>query len=265
MVFFDNCGVSINGSGILAESVGFSMQNSLQSFPALGYKIPSTQIPTDFIRGSLSISYFAERDNEPNIQIINKIKSGEQFANWSPEQIIFGNITGSGYLENYSLKITPLDQAKATANYGIFIPSSGQMIASKSSRNPLFSGVADGWNTVLSSPGEVTDTLNLFDFTYSFRAAWQPVYVIGNTLPIQTQLLNGEESLSLLTDTPEDILFSGSQLTTVTNNYTGISLNLYRQDSSIAIPFNDFILKSAQTNGSLEDVVKVTLEANRFF
>jgi len=265
MLFFSDCEVKVNGSGIFADSASFSTQNSIQSYPILGYKSPSTQMPNDIIRGNISVSYFVEADNEPNLNIINKIKSGEQYFTWEPEQIVLGGITGYGYLEGYNLKINPLEPGRAQANYSVVMPLSGSFSAVRSSRTPNYTGMINGWNTSLLSPIESPGSFLPLDMTYNFRAAWNPVTVFGEKNPMQVQFLNGEESLSMTAESTRGIAFSGTNLFSETNGYTGISLRLYGSDSEIHLSFDEMVVKSTQINGSVDDVLRVNVDAGRFF
>ncbi len=48
-----------------------------------------------------------------------------------------------------------------------------------------------------------------YEFSYEFRAAWEPIYSIGNKYPVQVKLIQGDERMTITRDSFYNINFSG--------------------------------------------------------
>ena len=263
-LYFTGAEIKVNGSGLIAESVSISTQNAVTQLAALGYRTLSATTPSNNVTSTINITYLVEPINEPNLAVVEYIKTGFNQFNWEPTLIGFAGITGSGYLTNYGLKITPNDQVRASVSYQCFHPLTGGLVSTPLNRTVEFSGLADSWLSFLISP--ITEfRFPVYDIDYSFRAAWEPVYKMGQKTPLQVQFQNGEENVSLVWDNFKHIEYSGTSFTGEINQMTGISLLLHQRDENININLSGTILTNSQINGTVDDIIKTTLQGTRFF
>ena len=78
MLYFDNIDVVVNGTGVLVEQATLSSQNYLDPAYVLDKRGELSQPVTDSIRQELSLTYFVEVDNEPNLEIVQSLKNFRQ-------------------------------------------------------------------------------------------------------------------------------------------------------------------------------------------
>ena len=264
MVFFDNCLVVIDGSGVLADSASLTMQNSAQALYALGYKVPTEVTIGDAVRGTLSVSYFVEADNEPVFALVNVLKTGHNNFNWTPTQFAVAGVTGSGYLESYSIKTTPNQPTKASASFAIYHPLTGAPSDSKISRDVYFTGICHAWQTSLIFP-VLGQSFDVYDFDYSFRAVWEPIYAIGNKAPLQVQFSNAEENITILGEQFYHVNISGSALSGAISYATGLSMNIHDSTRNLVFPFYGMTVKTSQVALGLDDFLKVSINASKAY
>lgn len=128
MIYFDEIDVLIDGSGIVAESANIDTENSLSPLYILGQKFAGNSIPNGPVKSNINLSYAWEPNFDPNLKIINNIKNTFQNFNFSPVNISVAGLTGLGFLESYSAKISQNDVGKISASYAIYTPLSGNFV-----------------------------------------------------------------------------------------------------------------------------------------
>ena len=64
MIFFDQCDVIVNGTGILATQATLSTANSLAPIKIIGHRGILTQAPQRDLTSNLQLSYFLETDKD---------------------------------------------------------------------------------------------------------------------------------------------------------------------------------------------------------
>ncbi len=212
MILFDKCDVKINGTGIIAESASIDESVQLQFIEAVGYRGnlgPSSNGPRI---STIQIDYFIETRNEPNYKIVSGLKRNQNTFHYEPISVVVNSITGSGYLENYLIRTTQDDLARASATFICFVPLSGNLTETRWTgvvNRDGVSGLAHGWNTKMYLPDNSTATDNFYSFGYEFKANWDPIYVVGAQRPAQVQLAQINETVSLNSDFYRPIFNSG--------------------------------------------------------
>ena len=73
MIYFNDVEVTVNGTGILANSASISSRNQIQPVRVLGRKGIAFQAPAGPIQSDFSISYLPETNNEPNYNIVKAL------------------------------------------------------------------------------------------------------------------------------------------------------------------------------------------------
>lgn len=209
MIWFDNCDVAIGGSGIMSDSASIEVNNELEPIYSLGRKGIGNQSPNGPIRANFRISYYCELSNEPSFKELNGIKSLTGF-NYSGVQIEIGGITGYNcYLTDYSVRAQPNSLTRASVSYASFTEPSGQISNKKGVIQYNLSGAfAHGWSTyILTTTGFLTAPT--YNFDYTFNANWTPIYILGQQHPLQVNLLDAHERMTLVRESFYNINFSG--------------------------------------------------------
>ena len=223
--WYDRSPVIIDSSGILAESISASSKNSVEGLRALGRKGivgRSAQGPN---QTSISVDYYLEPGNEPNYNRLQSWKEDLITNNYSPLKIEVMGITGSGWIDRYSVKSTINSPAKVSVSYTVYgemsgVNSTGITVSLDQTQT---SGIGHGWSTYLLPNNEVTELFS--DFEYSCSLNWKPFFVLGNKTPIQMQLINATETMSLSRNSFLPITFSGQPANEFYNGITGLEIN----------------------------------------
>lgn len=264
MINYNNIEVKVNGSGLIVENANLTTNNALQSIGVIGYKNPIAFPVTNALKSQASINYLIEVDNEPNIPIVEFIKTGINNQTWTATPIVIGQITGSGYLDSYSLRVIPNEPVMANVSFLIFSPLTGQYQATQSARAISFSGIAHGLSSLFLDDNSLPSLVNFYNFDYDFKATWNPVYTIGNLYPIQVQLVNAEENFSIISDDYRHINYSGEALT---GHYNTRQLQIYSFATNIPLTLNlsGAIVTSNQLNVSLDDIGRILTTATNTY
>ena len=212
MIFFDQCDVIVNGTGILATQATLSTANSLAPIKIIGHRGILTQAPQRDLTSNLQLSYFLETDNEPNYHIVQDIK--DFFLKdeiYLPKQIVIGGISGEYYLNAYSMRAVPNEIITATASFLNFGGVSGAFNEKKST---IVYNKSNGDN--IGAFVLITDTGNFavnksLSFDYQFTCNWKPINVIGQRREIDVKLISAEETISVERDIFNNVSFSGNQ------------------------------------------------------
>lgn len=272
-IFFDNCDISINGSGIIADSVSIKLDNSSSPIYTIGRKGSFNQIPNGPIKNSFQISYIPEISNEPSYNVASGLKDLLIPTGFTGVTIVVGGITGYNcYLESYSIQAQSNQLIRSNANYVSFLPVSGLFLnRATGNRYNLSDTMAHGWTTfILNNTGNP-----VYNFDYSYEAGWQPTYVLGRKDPSQVDLMRGSEKMSFTRDIFQNIIFSGenasgSFLNITPNQYTvqlsKISL-CCSGTTTISLNFNvsGAIISSTQVEAKVDDILKSTTTITKYF
>jgi len=228
-----NCNISINNTGIMAQSVSINSSNSTFPVQSIGKKGFSRYIANGPITHSVSIDYILKTDDEPNYNIFNSIKSHINSSSFQKCDIVMGGISGSFYLDSYSVSSSPNNLTTAKATYISFEESlSGYLNDSKITDGSLnyvgsTTGFSNGWSTYFYENEELSQS-SVYDFSYSFRASWEPSYVMGSRVPSQVDLMEYSESISVVRDIYTKPVFSGDPLyfsQDISGNFNGTNRN----------------------------------------
>lgn len=215
IVYFDNTNVLVSSSGILSTNASISQSNELSPAYVIGKYQAINQVPRGPILSTFSFSYYPIVTKEPNYDILNTIRRLSDDFLYSGTTIEIAGVTGYNcYLSSYELQSAPNGLVKSNVVYDTFTPLSGQ-ITSKTGTSDLynpFDKIPHGWTTYISSSGNclIAPTYN---FTYKFNADWQPMYIIGQKIPYQVNLMKGTEEMSFVRDSFTHIQFSGEEVT----------------------------------------------------
>lgn len=272
MIYYDQCDVVLNGSGIMAESAEIGVSPSLAPIYSLGRRGVWNQTPTAPITSNISINYYLESFFDHNKNTIDFIKTGDVTTYAPCSTIIIGNVTGSGYLDSFSFTAQPNSPIMANASYTCF----HELIGDLQQKNNRYgynktnsSGLAHGYTLHVTSSGN-SQIIPTYSLNYSFSADWKPMYKIGDKNPIQINYLGANERFVLNRDVYTGLnLISGVSMTGYLNvtgdtNLDIISLNSVANTTNLSTM--NFNLSGAKVSNNLisaqiDDFVRIQTTA----
>lgn len=280
MIFFEEIDVTINGTGILAETAQINSSNATIPLRALGYHLPLSITNNGPISSTISLSYYPIISGDPSLGIVRGLKENYQDT-YTGFQVAIGGITGNCFLTQYSLGFTPNDITTASASYQSFQPISGSLIANSSSPNydkSKFSGISHGTKVFFENSGDLNSN-PVYSLNYSFEANWLPIYsMISGTatrslgVPSQVQLIEAKESFSIVKDVFSHVLLTGESLTGNLNkkfiyiNNLASGYTSTNNEFSEVINLSGAVIESVSLDSSVSsDFVRVTINATKYY
>lgn len=265
MLIFREIDVSINRTGIMAESATINTQNLDTDLFSLGYKKPVGHAPQGPMRSTIQFNYFIDVGKEPNYDIVRNLK--DQYSNFNPFDVCVGNLTGTSYLSAFSVRPTQNDLLRATVEYTCFDKISGSLLISDGSitYNPSnYSGILHG-NSVTFQPTQ--NYVPVYDFNYDFRANWTPVYTLGRKTPSQVLLASAEEQFSFSLESYNILNYTGNYA----KDFLGLDyVRFYPPKTNITNNYIEFnwtgaLARSTSFAANLEDINRTSVAISRGF
>jgi hypothetical protein len=210
MIFFNNCDVVVNGTGVMAEQVSLSTSNAIVAVRGMGNNLAVTSTPDGQYANNIRMSYYLEIEKDPvyaNVSeylgLVNNI-TNPNYENIPANVIGVAGITGVYYLDSYSLTVSANEVIKANASYVGFTPPTG-IIKKRDFKHPYaesFSGLAHAWTAnLIEGEGDIPILEPVYDFSYNFRSVINPIYALGDKYPKQVMLLTAEETIMVVKET----------------------------------------------------------------
>ena len=273
-LYYDQVDVLVNNSGILATDASINSSNALKPVYVLGRKNSLGQIPNGPVRSNINLSYLAETFNDHGYNKVLLLKTGHENFNYPSDRIVIAGLTGNGYLTSYGFTVSPNEPVSISAAYDCYIDISGSPTTKLSSTKynaSSGSGIPYGMTCFAFTSGNY-NVIPSYNFKYSFKVNWQPVYGLGAKEPLQVQYLGAEETFVLTRDAYTGIQFSG-QAATGYFNATGntdidlIGLGYLNADTRYIMNFN---MSGAQVVGhsvrsSNQGFVEIETTATNFY
>jgi hypothetical protein len=277
MVYFDNCDVVINGSGILADSASVQSVNYLDPAYVLEKRGEAGQPVKDSIRSMVQISYMVEADNEPNLEIIETIKqfrSDDHVAKGFTVEV--AGVSGTFYVQDYTLALKPNSAAQASVQFVTYEPLKGSLSSKKVGGDAVnynqSNSIVNGWNTFITSSGAHGE-FPTYDFSYQFRAQWVPIYAIGGKYPKQVQLMNASEMLNLTSSVHRHITFSGERAEDAFSTEFGSDMVIEAfevdllcdslENSHLSLTMSGGLVVNTSLEARVGDIVRTKIGVNR--
>jgi len=242
---------------VVATNINFNTTNSLSELKSIGFHTSfGEQFPNNFLSNNVSFQYLIQND-DPVKSIIDFLKTGSSVIdrnnNDAPSFVInIGGLSGTVYLENFSLNMNPGTVANAQASFISYVPFSGQIGKFTMQKNQTINADflhGDMANINISNSNQnIEQDLNsaYYGFNYNFRVGYTPISTIGTNYP-KTVKYNGILEELEVTDNLYRRIF-----------YTGESKNINLNLSAICAPDIDYIIymsgaKSISTNSSSQN------------
>ena len=210
MIFFNNCDIRVDGTGVMASQATVTSQSPVIAGRHIGKHTPHVTAGGKY-QNSLKFSYYVNIDKDPCFARVTDLKSANNYSGLSPQTIEVAGITGSYYLQNYSVSVPENDIAQATASYVGYELVTGELRDKIDEYDYIqsgFSGFAHSWTAKLTSDDGELD-VPIYNFNYSYKAGLNPIYVLGNKFPIQVQFLTSDEEVNIIRDRYKPLTFAG--------------------------------------------------------
>ena len=210
MVFFNECDIRVNGTGLMAQNASINSSNSLQAIRPVGRSDALELSPNGAIRNQFSATYYVDLTSDPCFPETTRIKISTEFEQAEAQVIEVAGISGAFYMTNYSLSIQENSAIKANVTYQGFGEISGNVTGktSDASYPESFSGLAHAWTTFVQSDAGDLD-IPVFKFDYNFSNKVQPLYGVGSKNPMQVANLSSEERIRIERDNSRQMNFYG--------------------------------------------------------
>jgi hypothetical protein len=261
--------VSINETGIISESANIDITNPLRPVFSAGRRGSINRVIDGGLQATFNANYYVEPNREPNIGIVNYIKSwtGSNFENY---KTCIGGISGVAVLESLALRINPNEPITASVRFISYYPVSGTNSNLTTAYNPSgASGIAHGWTTKFFLNGNQVTTGNFYSVDYSFRANWSPIYTIESSHPVQIDLNTAEETLQITRDFYKTVGPSGVDSTT----YYGVdTIRVYdlaniagTSDNYFEISLKSGYVGEVRVDTTPDDILRVVSTIQKYY
>ena len=269
---YNQINLLVNGYNILANTLDINESSQQKPIFSFNNNTPYNIVPTD-IKSSISLQYFLEPNNEPNYPIITGLIFDKTTP--LPSVINIGNIYITGYLNKFSFQLMPNQLVKASADYSIYYPFTGNLAIQGTGDSILYdinnaSGLSHYWSAQFLSGGNPPSNNNVLQMEYNVELSMTPIYSLGNPLPTQIFYKNLTESLTILSEQQINTQYSGSLLDNTLNGLQTLNL---RNISSVFnnaiienmyIPLTGFTLQEVKSNITTDSLILFSLNYNRF-
>ncbi len=264
MISFSNLDVGINGIGVACEGVTISTDTPISPNFSLGNKRSIARTPNGGIKSTFQFNYIIDLANDPTLSLISSLRQLHESFTYPNYQLAVGGVSGVGYLSSLSLGLTTAEKIKSTAEYTVFTPLSGYLQDTNhqftyeitdSTRVPHSNYVTFGYSNLY---------VPVWDFSYTFKANYAPIYALGSKEPIQVQTFDAQEAVSLMVDSYTGLLMTGnfSQNAAITEFKLSSSDSLY----SLNFPFDSTTeIKSSSVTLNPNDIARTVYQLNTFF
>ena len=241
-VFYDKAMVNVSFDGlnenILASDCTINLSSSQQPLYSIGTKGTLGQFPTAARVGDISFNFITSITGDHHGykgNIINYIASGVKHSTnsqCSGVEIKCAGITGYGYLNSYSFNVGSNTISTSSAAFTLYgsgsaDPITGYLYSEAGGgcvgmgvTTELATGIAHGKTsdisalaTSIASPNE---TANIFAADYSLSLNHNPIYKVGQELPLTTLYTTAAESVNVT----EDVFNNALKFNESAANYT---------------------------------------------
>jgi len=269
-------------TGILANQARLSIETNVSETYSVGRKGSSYVSAKGPALGNINISYILESESEPCFEVVRLLKDNRQ----AKTRISFAGTTGDYYLNSYQITSAPNRLLEASATFQCYDLISGKHAGNFGSHGTA--GIAavqynttksttNGWSTYLVESGNHPRKNPTFDFSYSFEAKHDPVYVINKQVPSQVEFYAGTETII---STKAKFYnahvsgISGQELSlTDTGSFSGditfapvlLACNNDKPDSSLTIDLSGAHMSKTDVQVGLDDFPKTRIVATRYF
>ena len=211
MIFFNNCDIRVDGTGVMASQGTMTSQSPIIPTRNIGKNRANTA-PGGTFQNSLRFNYFVNIDKDPCYARVSDLKGTTNFSGLSPQTIEVAGVSGSYYLQSYHIEVQENDIVQASVGYAGYELTTGELRDKKDQFDYIesgYSGFAHAWTAKLNSDDGELD-IPIYNFSYSWKAALNPIYVLGKKFPIQVQFMTSDEEINITRDRYKPLTFAGT-------------------------------------------------------
>lgn len=264
-IYYDQCEVKINNTGVLAVSANFNSDITLGPVYTLGKRKPfKKQITTGPSSSTFQISYLINPTGDPAFNTVKEIKNFISApTNYDGVTIGFAGVTGQKcFLNNYSLKIEPNNVITAQASYITYEPvvtntlfqtprnlnnpntASADSIA-HSSRTNLVSG-----RNIFAKNTASELIADLYSLTYTFACNLTPIYALGQQTPVEVKPIRAQETVNITENLFTKLVYTGENIP------LKIQMSGLLDSNSFTIEMPDAFVNNSTIESNLDDIVR---------
>ena len=264
-IYYDQCEVKINNTGVLAVSANFNSDITLGPVYTLGKRKPfKKQITTGPSSSTFQISYLINPTGDPAFNTVKEIKNFISApTNYDGVTIGFAGVTGQKcFLNNYSLKIEPNNVITAQASYITYEPvvtntlfqtprnlnnpntASADSIA-HSSRTNLVSG-----RNIFAKNTSSELIADLYSLTYTFACNLTPIYALGQQTPVEVKPIRAQETVNITENLFTKLVYTGENIP------LKIQMSGLLDSNSFTIEMPDAFVNNSTIESNLDDIVR---------
>lgn len=252
-IYYDQCEIKINNTGVLAVSANLNTDVTLGPVYTLGKRKPfKKQITTGPKNNAFQISYLINPTGDPAFNTVNEIKNFIAApSNYNGVTIAFAGITGYNcYLNNYNFKIEPNNVVVAQASYVSYHKISGSLDTKTNPNTASADSIAhSSKSNIVSGKSIGADTYNL---TYTFAANLTPIYSLGNEDPVEVKPIRAQETVNMTENIFTKLVYTGE------NVPIKIQISGLLDSNSFQIEMPDAYVNNSTIESNLDDIVRTT-------
>jgi hypothetical protein len=252
-IYYDQCEIRINNTGILAVSANLNTDVTLGPVYTLGKRKPfKKQITTGPKNNTFQISYLINPTGDPAFNTVKEIKNFIAApANYPGVTIAFAGVTGYNcYLNNYNFKVEPNNVVVAQASYVSYHKISGNLDTKTNPNTASSDSIAhSSKSNIVSGKNFGADTYNL---TYTFAANLTPIYSLGNEDPVEVKPIRAQETVNMTENLFTKLVYTGENIP------IKIQVSGLLDSNSFEIEMPDAYVNNSTIESNLDDIVRTT-------
>jgi len=261
-IYYDQCEIRINNTGLLALTVNLNSDITLGPVYTLGKRKPfKKQITTGPRNTTFQIQYVINPTGDPAFRTLSEIKNFVAApSSYNGVTIAFAGVTGQKcYLNNYSLKVEPNNVITAQASYITYHPLISNSLFStpriiNNPNNASADSIAhSSRSNIISGRNRFDNTYSdVYNLTYAFACNLNPIYTLGEPSPIEVKPIRAQETVTMTENLFQDLVYTGENIP-LKINMSGILDN-----NSFTLEMPDAYINNTTMQASLDDIIRTT-------
>lgn len=253
-IYYDQCEISINGTGVLAVSASLNTDVTLGPVYTLGKRKPfKKQITTGPRNNAFQISYLINPTGDPSFNIVKDIKNLISTpSSYNGVTLAFAGITGYNcYLNNYNFKVEPNNVVVAQANYVSYHRVSGDLNIKTNPNSASSDSIAHSTRSNIIS-GRSLGNSDVYNLTYTFAANLTPIYSLGKEEPIEVKPIRAQETVNMTENIFNKLVYTGENIP------IKLQISGLLDSNSFEIEMPDAYVNNSTIESNLDDIVRAT-------
>lgn len=255
-----NCGITVNGTGLMASSVSLSQSSTLNHLIPIGFNNSSIYTVNGNLENEIKIDYLINNEQEPIYWNFSGIKTNYSGV---PLNINIGGLTGQFYLTSYSFNSSPNQPVTASVNLINFSNITGNFtgLLIRNITGNLNQEITNGASVIIR--GSDNNLLPIDDLSYSCNIEYIPLYKIGQKTPYSIIFNRAIENISISSDDYTGIGFYGfDSVSNILKGANNIQLSNFSTISGTNVL--NFPISGARTSSLNQDFTTQGIIKNKY-